>query len=63
MTIGERCGKTPIIGNNVQIRAGAVCYGDIKIGNNVKIGPNACVYFDVPDNATVVAAQSKILNA
>jgi serine O-acetyltransferase len=40
----------PVIGNNVDIGAGAKVLGAIKIGNNVVIGANAVVIRDVPDN-------------
>jgi serine O-acetyltransferase len=40
----------PVIGDNVDIGAGAKVLGPIKIGNNVVIGANAVVIRDVPDN-------------
>jgi serine O-acetyltransferase len=39
----------PVIGNNVDIGAGAKILGNIRIGNNVAIGANAVVLMDVPD--------------
>ena len=44
----------PVIGNNVDIGAGAKVLGAITIGNNVMIGANAVVITDVPDNSTAV---------
>ena len=44
----------PVIGNNVDIGAGAKVLGAITIGNNVLIGANAVVIADVPDNSTAV---------
>jgi serine O-acetyltransferase len=41
----------PVIGNNVDIGAGAKLLGPIRIGNNVLIGANAVVICDVPDNS------------
>lgn len=38
----------PVIGNNVDIGAGAKLLGNIRIGNNVVIGANAVVLTDVP---------------
>ncbi len=61
VTIGMNKGGVPTIGDNVEIRTGAVCFGDINIGNNVKIGANATVNFVVPDNSTVVPVKSKII--
>ena len=40
----------PVIGNNVDIGAGAKILGPISIGSNVAIGANAVVLNDVPDN-------------
>jgi serine O-acetyltransferase len=52
----------PELGNNVEIGAGAMIMGKVRIGNNVKIGPNAVVSTDVPDNSTVFAPQSRIIS-
>ncbi len=51
----------PIIGNNVYIGAGAKIIGGVRIGNNVRIGANCVVVKDVPDNATVVLAEPKVI--
>lgn len=61
VTIGQYRGGIPTIGDNVEIRTGAVCFGNIHIVNNVKIGANATVNFDVPDNATVIPSKSIII--
>ncbi len=52
VTIGYNIGddRKPIIGNNVEIKAGAVVAGNIKIGNNALIGANAVVVKNIPDN-------------
>jgi len=42
--------RAPVIGNNVDIGAGAKILGPISIGSNVAIGANAVVIDDVPDN-------------
>ena len=44
----------PVIGNNVDIGAGAKLLGPIKIGDNVVIGANAVVLCDVPANSIAV---------
>ena len=44
----------PIIGDNVELNAGCVIVGPIRIGNNVRIGANAVVNKDIPDNCTAV---------
>lgn len=50
----------PIIGNNVDIGAGAKILGAIKIGNNVVVGANAVVITDVPDNSLAVGVPARI---
>ena len=50
----------PIIGNNVDIGAGAKVLGNIRIGNNVLIGANAVVITDVPDNSLAVGVPAVI---
>ena len=50
----------PIIGNNVDIGAGAKVLGAIRIGNNVLIGANAVVVADVPDESVAVGVPAKI---
>lgn len=62
VTLGQKNGKYPTIGNNVTIYAGAKIIGGIKIGNNVQIGANSVVLCDVPDNSTVVGVPGRIIN-
>ena len=50
----------PVIGNNVDIGAGAKLLGNIRIGNNVVIGANAVVLTDVPDNSLAVGVPAII---
>lgn len=54
-------GTSGLIGDNVEIGAGAKILPDIRIGNNVRIGANAIVIEDVPDNATVVLQKPRII--
>lgn len=51
----------PIIGDNVNIYAGAIVVGGITIGNNVSIGAGAVVNKDIPDNCTVVGNPFRII--
>jgi len=44
----------PVIGNNVDIGAGAKLLGRITIGDNVMIGANAVVVRDVPSNCVAI---------
>ncbi|MBR5277891.1 MAG: serine acetyltransferase [Clostridia bacterium] len=53
--------NTPIIGDNVQIFAGAIIVGGIRIGDNAKIGAGAVVVKDVPPNVTVVGSAGRII--
>ena len=50
----------PVIGNNVDIGAGAKLLGNIRIGNNVVIGANAVVLIDVPDDSLAVGVPAII---
>lgn len=50
----------PIIGDNVDIGAGAKILGAIKVGNNVVVGANAVVITDVPDNSLAVGVPARI---
>jgi serine O-acetyltransferase len=50
----------PIIGDNVDIGAGAKVLGPIRIGNNVRIGANAVVLCDVPDDHVAVGVPAVI---
>lgn len=62
-TIGGRSNfyEVPIIGDNVEICAGARVLGPIRIGNNAIIGANAVVIKDVPENAVVAGVPAKII--
>ncbi len=50
----------PVIGNNVDIGAGAKVLGDITIGDNVIIGANAVVIEDVPANSLAIGVPATI---
>ena len=52
--------SAPVIGNNVDIGAGAKLLGPIRIGDNVIIGANAVVLCDVPDNSIAVGVPATI---
>jgi hypothetical protein len=61
VTIGNKDGKSPIIGDNVVIYPGAKVIGDVKIGNNVVIGPNSVVISDVADGSIVVGIPGRVI--
>ncbi len=50
----------PVIGNDVDIGAGAKVLGRIRIGNRVLIGANAVVTRDVPDDSIAVGVPAVI---
>jgi serine O-acetyltransferase len=50
----------PIIGDDVDIGAGAKLLGPIRVGNHVLIGANAVVVGDVPDNSTAIGVPAVI---
>jgi serine O-acetyltransferase len=63
VTIGlRRMGEefAPVIGNNVDMGAGAKLHGPIEIGDNVIIGANVVVLCDMPNNSIVVGAPATI---
>jgi serine O-acetyltransferase len=51
----------PILGNRVDIGAGAKILGSIRIGDDVAIGANAVVLTDVPANSIAVGIPARIL--
>jgi len=51
----------PIIGNRVDIGAGAKILGAITIGDDVAIGANAVVIEDVPSNFIAVGVPARLL--
>lgn len=61
VTVGEKDGKKPILGNNVQLHANCTIVGNVRIGNNVIIGAGTVVTKDVPDGSIVVGAKMRFL--
>ncbi len=51
----------PVIGDRVDIGAGARILGGIRIGNDVSIGANAVVISDVPDHSLAVGVPARII--
>ena len=62
VTLGEKNGEKPIIGNNVQLHAGCIVIGGVKIGDNAIIGAGAVVVKDVPENAIAAGNPAKIIS-
>lgn len=51
----------PTIGDRVDVGAGAVVIGDIRIGDGARIGANAVVLEDVPAGALVAGVPARII--
>jgi serine O-acetyltransferase len=51
----------PILGNRVDIGAGAKVLGAIRIGDDVQIGANAVVLTDVPSNCIAVGVPARVI--
>lgn len=62
VTVGEKEGKRPIIGNNVQLLSNCTVIGGITIGNGAVIGAGAVVVKDVPTGAVVVGNPARELS-
>jgi len=64
VTVGLRhtgMSGSPVIGNRVDIGAGAKILGPIHIGDDVAIGANAVVLMDVPSNSIAVGIPARVL--
>lgn len=64
VTIGMRHSKergSPVLGNRVEVGAGAKILGSITIGDDAEIGANAVVLRDVPAGAIAVGIPAKII--
>lgn len=53
--------SAPTIGDNVQIKTGAMIFGNITVGDNSMIGAGAVVLKNVPPNCTVVGVPAHIV--
>ena len=61
VTVGQKAGKIPTIGNHVTVSCGASILGNVTIGNNIIIGAGCVVTKDLPDNCTVVGNPARIV--
>ena len=57
----DRLDEAPTIGRDVNIGAGAVIIGDVKVGDGASIGANAVVLQDVPPGALAVGIPAKLV--
>ena len=61
VTLGQKDGKYPAIGNNVTIYAGAKIIGDVKVGDGAIVGANAVVTKDVPVGSVVAGVPARVI--
>lgn len=61
VTIGQKDGKIPTIGNNVTVSCGASILGGVTAGDNVVVGAGCVVVHDVPANCTVVGNPARVI--
>lgn len=62
VTLGQKNGKYPIIGDRVVVFAGAKVIGNVNIGNDSIIGANAVVLKDVQSNKCAVGIPAKVIH-
>lgn len=53
--------KSPTIGDNVAVKAGAKVIGGITVGNDVIVGANAVIVKDIPSHSIVVGVPARII--
>jgi serine O-acetyltransferase len=63
VTVGEKNGKRPTIGNNVELHAACIVIGGIALGDHCVVGAGAVVVKDVPAGAVVAGNPAKIVNS
>lgn len=65
VTIGavsrERAAHAPVLGSGVEVGAGAVIVGKVRVGDGAHIGPNTVVMTSIPPGAMVVAAAPRVV--
>jgi serine O-acetyltransferase len=61
VTIGAEKDRSPVLGDNVFLGAGARIIGGVRVGSGARIGANAVVVKDVPDGATAVGVPARVV--
>jgi len=61
VTIGAEKDRTPVLGDNVFVGAGARIIGGVSVGSGARIGANAVVVKDVPAGATAVGVPARVV--
>lgn len=53
--------EAPVLGDRVNVGAGAAILGKVTIGDGARIAPNAVVTIDVPPGTTAIGAPARIV--
>ncbi len=61
VTLGDKNGGRPTIGDNVIIYAGAKILGGITVGDNSIVAANSTCFSNVPNNSVAVGSPTRIL--
>lgn len=61
VTIGEKNGRKPVIGNNVELHANCTVIGGIHIGDNAVIGAGTVVVKNVPAGAVAIGNPARLI--
>lgn len=61
VTLGQKDGKIPTVGNNVIVSCGASVLGDCIIGDSVIIGTGCVVIKNVPADSTIIGDPAVII--
>lgn len=61
VTVGAEKGRSPVLGDNVFVGAGARIIGGVSVGSDARIGANAVVVKDVPAGATAVGVPARVV--
>ncbi len=57
----DKCYKSPVIGNNVELSSGVIVLGGISIGDNSIIGAGSIVVKNIPANSIAVRNPAKVI--
>ncbi|MBN1160502.1 MAG: serine O-acetyltransferase, partial [Dehalococcoidales bacterium] len=60
-TTMEKKKRHPTLGNGVEMGAGSIALGPIKIGDDVRVGASSVVIKDVPPGVTVVGIPGRVV--
>lgn len=63
VTLGDKDGGRPVIGNNVMIYPGAKVIGNIVVGDNCTIGANAVVLHSINNNSIVAGIPAHVVRS